>query len=95
MMRDENIILRSQQKMKGEKIENAPFELLQTMKAETRLMEAWLNRYPHVQYIVCKYEDAVEQPTEIAKQLAQFLGTGFNQLSAVGAIDGALNHYRS
>jgi predicted AlkP superfamily phosphohydrolase/phosphomutase/tetratricopeptide (TPR) repeat protein len=95
MQRDANAILRSQQKMKGESVENAPFNLLQTMKAETRLMEAWLNRYPHIQYIVCKYEDAVGQPVEIAKRLAKFLGPDFNQKSAVGAIDSALNHQSS
>jgi hypothetical protein len=95
MRRDENSILRSQQKMKGQKAESAPFGLIQNMKAETDLMEAWLNRYPHVSYISIWYEETMKFPETIAKRLADFVGANLNQKQAINAIDGTLNHYAS
>ena len=95
MRRDESSILRSQQKMKGQKAESAPFGLLQNMKSETELMEAWLNRYPHVSYISIWYEEAMKFPETIAKRVADFVTAGLNQKQASSAIDGTLNHHSS
>lgn len=94
MERDINEVLMSQQKMLGKSAKDGyPVMLGKTLTDQVSKIKIWLERQPNIEVIYINYADLINNPLQIAEQVAAFTeqGMAIDKMSA--AID--KNLYRN
>ncbi|MBA3647667.1 MAG: alkaline phosphatase family protein [Chitinophagales bacterium] len=99
MQRDMAEILRSQQIMLGKKTEirkNAyPIVLSEAFKKQLEQAEAWLKRSPNAELLYVDYTSVIDNPSESAENVAEFLGAELNIQAMTEVVDIALYRNRA
>src|SRR5262249_23927084 len=99
MQRDMAEILRSQQIMLGRKSEfqkNAyPIVLSEAFKKQLEQAEAWLKRSPNAEVLYVDYASVIENPSEMAESISEFLGEELNIQAMAESVDKDLYRNRA
>ena len=79
-------VILSQNRMKGEPLENFPFRLALDYEEEVKKIKQWLDQQPHIHWQSFAYRDFVNQPQQSVQALADFLQVKLNLAQAAEAI---------
>ena len=69
-------------------------QLMRAYSQQLIRVRNWLRERPGINVLPVNYEDAVDNPAELAERLAEFLGKPFDRRKAASAVDGALQRQR-
>lgn len=90
MNRDLSEIIKSQQKMIGKNTDILPLKLFEAFQNQLKQVEIWKNKEPGVEIIYLDYKQVLEQPEEVSKKLASFIGLELNTSEMVTCVDKTL-----
>lgn len=91
MEREMEEIIKSQQIMLGKKSDVDrkiyPAELADTFKKQLEKTRSWIKTHPQFEVMYVSYTDVINNPTEVAENLSEFLDTDLNIQDMAKAVD--------
>ncbi len=99
MQRNMTEVLASQKQMlirRGERTDEVPDEKLAEIFAQhLRQVDAWLSSQPQVEVLYVRYDDALNAPLDVARQVQSFLGRDLDVENMARVVDRTLHRQRA
>jgi len=97
MERDIEEILISQEKMLGKRKrkDTVHFQLVKSFTDTIKKAKSWANEQQNVDILFISYQDAINNPTAIAKKVNDFLGGSLKKENMIKAVDKKLYRNKS